>query len=158
MVKMHMGEPCPYAITRSLEMAMATLMFVIGIILLMPGETFSLPQYTVVKALIGEVEGGLIFIATALIRAIGLWVNGTRRQTPLLRLFGCMIGAGFWLTMFIAMLRAVPELDTIPLMSGVSLVAFASEFYSGLRCGADASYLRTFRSNQGAPKKWTPIP
>ena len=140
-----MGYGCDYASTRALEVYLATLMLVCGVALVTPGDTFALQHYTLVREYISERTGGFIFIGTGIIRLAALGVNGQVRQSPIPRLVGCLVGAGFWLTMAVAMEEWYRHhVEIIPLMLSVASVNFAFEFYSALRCGSDASYLNSF--------------
>jgi hypothetical protein len=141
-----LGVNVPYASTRALEIGMAMLMVSVGVTLLYEGDTLALPHYAVVKYYMDENTGGIAFVIMGIVRLCALWVNGHGRPTPLIRLMGCAIGCAFWGTMAVAMNTThYLDLPGLPLMLPVSITVFALEFYSALRCGADASYLGTLR-------------
>lgn len=143
-----LGVGCPYASTRALEVTLASMMLVCGYILLLPHDTFELPHYSILKLHISEEAGALVFLCTGALRLAALWVNGSRKKTPLLRMAGCLVGSSFWATAAVAMWQAHHVAAAFPLLFAVSLVLFAAEFYSALRCAADASYLGTFREHK----------
>ncbi len=139
----------PYAATRALEVTLSAMMGVCGVVLVLPGETFSLPQYQLVTFFFNEIWGGVILIVSSVVGGGALWVNGNGRPSPIFRLARCIVGASFWATLCVALFESSSVLKVFPLMMGVSFVLFIAEFYSGVRCGADASHLRTFGRHKG---------
>lgn len=142
-----------YMQTRTLEMALATLMVCCGSLLLCPGDTFAAPIYALLKRWMSEEAGGGFLLLVGLLRWVALVINGRLRATPLARVAGCMIGAGFWLTFAVAMAAAdrAPALG-LPLFLAVSACFFTFEFYSGIRCGTDASALDSLGLRQQRSK------
>ena len=140
-----MNVHAEYGTTRALECVLSTLMFLSGVVLLYPGDTFGLPHYSTMRQWVSEDFGAGLLVAVAIVRAVALYVNGGQRRTPLARLIGCIVGAGFWLTLAVSLETAVMETGAaVPLLLAVAVTAFGAEFYSAMRCGADASHLDTF--------------
>jgi len=145
--------------TYALEMMLATLMVACGFVLILPGDTFALPHYAVVQGWLPEFSGGVFLLLVGAARWAAILRNGRSRYTPLLRIGGCCIGSGFWLTKLVAIETAVvssmpPEVGP-PLLLAVAATAFVFEVFSALRGGADAHSLdslgiRQRRSKAGA--------
>jgi peptidoglycan/LPS O-acetylase OafA/YrhL len=126
--------------TYALEMMLAVLLVAVGIVLAWPGETFAIPHYASVSDWIPEREGGALLAVIGGMRVAAILRNGRSRYTPVLRILGCSIGAGFWASVFFAV-EASSYPAGIPLILPVSITAICFELYSALRGGADAHAL-----------------
>lgn len=132
-----------YMQTRVLEVGLAFIMIVIGYTLVQPGDTFSQPAYSMLRTWVSEDMGGWIFLVTGVGRISSIIVNSHWSATPALRLGGCMIGGGFWLSAALA-LSAGDYLFGTPLLPRLCAVFFVLEAYSGLRTGMDVVTLDSF--------------
>ena len=64
--------------------------------LLMPGPTFSRPTFDAFGAIAPEGTWGMGLLCVALMRMLGLWVNGSKRHSPLIRFATATAGALLW--------------------------------------------------------------
>jgi hypothetical protein len=90
-----------YGQTRWMEVLLAVQMVAVGITLLWPGDTFSLPSFRAVSNLLTEDHAGYIATLTGGARLWALYINGHKRNTPVIRVLGCLIGWMFWLGWFL---------------------------------------------------------
>jgi len=142
-----------YMQTRMLEMALASLMLIVGMTLVWPGDTFGSPIYAVLKAWISETAGGTLLLAIGTLRWAALIINGRLRATPIARIAACMIGSGFWFTFTVAMMAAERSADLgPPVLLAISVWASTCEAYSGFRCGTDAEALDSLGLRQARSK------
>lgn len=126
--------------TYALEMSLAGLMIACGTVLMMPGDTFSLSHYSSLHNWIPEMAGGSVLAAIGFARVAAILRNGRTSYTPVIRIFGCSMGAGFWASVFVAVELSYSA-ESTPLILGVAFVAILAELYSALRGGADAHAL-----------------
>lgn len=142
--------------TYALEMMLATLMVTCGIVLLSPGDTFALPHYSIMKTVIGEVPGGVLLAGVGTMRWAAILRNGGSRYTPLWRIAGCMVGAGFWFTLSVALETSLLDDNLVepgpPMLLAVSATAFMFEVFAALRGGADANTLDSLRLREARSK------
>lgn len=145
--------------TYALEMMLATLMVTCGVALLWPGQTFLLPQYSVMRTWIPEDVGAGLLILVGVARWAAILRNGGSRYTPLWRIGACCIGCGFWFTLAVALTKAFADMPPSelgpPLLLAVAVTTTVFEVYAARRGGADASahdslHLRQSRSKAGA--------
>jgi hypothetical protein len=64
--------------------------------LLMPGPTFSRPTFDAFSAIAPEGTWGAALLGVAVVRMIGLWVNGSKRHSPSIRFLTAAAGAAVW--------------------------------------------------------------
>lgn len=137
-----------YMRTRSVESMLATIMVVAGAILILPGSTFAVsPIWRGMARWITEDHLGAALIACGLGRWLALYYNGRVRETPILRIGGCIMGSMFWSAVAVSFEVWQPSAG-VPVMFGVATVFTCFEVYSAFRCGTDASALDSFRIRQ----------
>lgn len=111
-----------YQQARRAEVLLSGLMVAVGISLLWPGKTFSLPSFRVIGELMSEGDAGTLALCCGITRIWAIWMNG-RRQMPLIRLAGCAIGFFFWLGWVWGFSHTVPPM--VPLFPMSVVLAFA---------------------------------
>lgn len=126
-----------YGQTRWAEIWLASIMAVFGAVLLVAGETFSLPSYRVIGAFVSEDVAGLIAVSVGCARLAALWYNGSRRRSPIVRALGCAVGFLFYLALTIGFAMTAPP-PTTGLIYGVLAIA---ELHSSGRASRDGSLL-----------------
>lgn len=79
---------------RQTEWLLASITFLWGAVMLLPGNVFSLPDYSGFKAIFGsEVILGLGAMIVGFSRLVGLFINGARKNvTPHIRMVSACIG------------------------------------------------------------------
>lgn len=89
---------------RLTEWIWATIMVGVGIIFLLPSDTFALPSYAGFRQLFGAEEGiGTVMLFLGVLRLIGLIVNGARKDvTPWIRMISAGVGFMIWIGMTFA--------------------------------------------------------
>lgn len=124
-----------YGQTRWMEVLLAALMAAVGVSLLWPGDTFKLPSFHIIAHILPEdVAGwGACLIAAARLQA--LYINGRKRNTPVIRVLGCLIGAVFWTGWFLGF-SANDDIPMVPLFL-MSLVLATGEVVAGSRATRD---------------------
>lgn len=95
-----------YGATRWAEVWLASIMVAIGYGLLKEGNTFDLPSWRYIAQYVDEDWCGWISLIAGTARLVALYVNGSRRRSPIVRIVGAVGGylffgalaLGFWLT------------------------------------------------------------
>jgi len=131
--------------TRSAEILLAALMLSIGLTLAAPGSTFDLPHWAVMRQWVTEPVLAFHLVAFGFIRC-GAIISDTRfRFSPVIRVMGCCAGAGFWVTVFLAIEEA-SELwaSGAPMLLPIAIVCALFETYAAMRGGTDAANLDSF--------------
>jgi hypothetical protein len=139
-----------YGQTRWMEVLLAGLMAAVGVALLWPGETFKLPSFHVIANLLSEdVAGwGACIIGAARLQA--LYINGRRRNTPVVRVFGCLVGAVFWIGWFLGF--SATNTPMVPLFP-MSLVMALGEIIAGSRATRDLYAYNSLGLRKGRPPR-----
>lgn len=144
--------------TYALEMMLATLMVTCGLTLVWQGDTFAMAHYGMMRHYIDERPGGGFLMLIGIVRWYAIIRNGGSGYRPLLRIGGCCIGCGFWLTLAITveatLLLATKTLTGPPLLLAVAGTAAIFEIYAATKGAADANRedslgLRAARSKVG---------
>lgn len=92
-----------YNRTRSAEWLLACILFAWGANVIRPNSSFDYPSYRIMVALMQESTWGMLAVLVSVARMAALFVNGTWKRTPLIRLF-CAIASGlFWVSIFFLM-------------------------------------------------------
>lgn len=81
---------------RAPEWALAFIQAGWGSVLLMPGEAFDRPFFAPLAAVAGQATWGAIVVFTGLARLCALFINGSMRQTPLVRQACSLVSMFFW--------------------------------------------------------------
>ncbi|MEE9486673.1 MULTISPECIES: hypothetical protein [Methylobacterium] len=81
---------------REAEWVGALVAFGVAVALLLPGPTFSRPTFAAFGAIAPEGTWGAALLGVALIRMLALWVNGSKRHSPILRFVTATAGAALW--------------------------------------------------------------
>lgn len=123
-----------YGHTRWAEIWLACVMTVYGGVLLVSGETFSLPSYRVIRAFVSEDVAGLVAFLAGAARLLALWYNGRLRRSPLIRVAGSAGGFLFYTALTAGFILSAPPLST-GLIYGVLAIA---ELHSSGRSARDA--------------------
>jgi hypothetical protein len=85
---------------RLVEWLFASMMVAWGAWLLVPQwQTFVWPQYDALRAIAPEPVWGVWSVAVGVVRMAALFINGSWRRTPLLRLIGSSLGMIWWLVL-----------------------------------------------------------
>ena len=127
-----------YGQTRWAEVWLACIMTVFGIGLLLPGETFSMPSYRIIRDVVREDVAGWGAATVGTARLVALWYNGSRRRSPIVRLVGCSGGFLFYGALAMGFVVAMPHVNPLGLMFFVLAVA---ELHSSGRSARDVSVL-----------------
>ncbi|BCM83570.1 hypothetical protein [Methylobacterium indicum] len=128
--------PTVYTPARDLEWCAAAMAFAFGLVLALPGNTFSTGAHWLRFAAIMP-EGGWAFmmVSLALVRMAALTINGRWRRTPLLRAICAVLGAAVW--GYVALLMYAPFAGGIQTGVGVYTVAALADIWSAYRSGRD---------------------
>lgn len=140
MIRYHQG--------RRAEIVLAAAMVAVGISLLYPGQTFSLPSFRVIAGLLTETQAGSIAVGFGLLRLWALWMNG-RRNMPIYRGVGCMVGFLFWVGWVWGFAHTIPPV--VPLFP-LSVVFAASEWMIVGIVTRDAYVSNSLYLRKGRPK------
>lgn len=81
---------------REAEWVGALILAGVAVALLMPGPTFSRPTFDAFAAIAPEGTWGAALLGVAVVRMIGLWVNGSKRHSPSIRFVTAAAGAAVW--------------------------------------------------------------
>ncbi|WP_417723946.1 hypothetical protein [Salipiger sp.] len=134
---------------RALEWMTSAIIFVFACTLALPGDTLAASRSFSSFRDVGLTEENLIlaFTLIAVMRFAGLWINGSWRRSPVLRMTGAALGAGiFWA---LAALFAAPYLSGVQgaLTSGVGTYAVlgAADAWAAYRAAADVPRYRRDR-------------
>jgi hypothetical protein len=133
---------------RRAEIVLASLMVAVGVSLLWPGQTFSLPSFRVIAGLLSEAQAGLISCGFGLLRLWALWMNG-RRTMPLFRGLGCVVGFVFWVGWVWGFSHTVPPV--VPLFPMSAVLAVSELMTIGL-ITRDAYASNSLHLRKGRPK------
>lgn len=131
--------------TRSLEIMLAVMMLNCGLTLLLPRETFLLPQWQYLRQWADEETLGVSFVVVGLIRWGAVIVNGRYTKSPLWRIAGCLFGAFFWAAILVAALEGYYygvgywQGYGMPLFVPVTFTCTCFEIFAAYRCAIDAS-------------------
>lgn len=95
-----------YGATRWAEVWLSCLMVAIGYGLLDEGNTFDWPSWSYIARYVDEDTCGWISLIAGVVRLVALYVNGSRRRSPIVRIAGAVGGylffgglaLGFWMT------------------------------------------------------------
>lgn len=126
--------------TRSVEMLLATVMLLQGVVFLLPGDTLSLPHYAELRTWVDRFPGsedrlGVILIVVGFMRWGALIVNGYWCPSPKIRAAGCVMGSLYWAMLTISFLA---HLQGVPAAVSWTATAIGFEILSALRCAKDA--------------------
>jgi len=135
--------------TRSVEWLLASMMVAWGVGLMLPGDTMLLPQYRLLAAIAPEPVWAAWSLSMGSIRIIALYVNGSWRRTPLLRVMGATLGLIWWLVLGFLFKSAADGSGALPAGLMWFPVFIGFEGYSIVR-GARDSY------HTGALQRWHP--
>lgn len=125
-----------YTPSRALEWHCAWSAMLVGLVLLMPGSTFSTSaSFNQFGEVMDEVSWGVLVMTVALIRFAALIVNGHYHRTPIARALTAALGASLWA--YMAMLFYFPD---APFSTGLGIyTALAvADGFSAWRSGRDA--------------------
>lgn len=144
--------------TYALEAMLACLMVTCGLTLVWVGETFMLPHYGLLRDIVPEGVGGVFLAATGVVRLRAIILNGGYRYSPIMRIGGCCIGGGFWLSLAVSMGvafvvdHALPPDVGLPLMLPVAITAFMFEILAVVKGSEDANSQDSFGLRQARSK------
>ncbi|WP_019905727.1 hypothetical protein [Methylobacterium sp. 77] len=109
---MNPNNPTAMNKTRSTEWLLTCLLLAWGINMLRPESFFDLPVYRIMNDLMSETRWGMLTVIVAILRGVGLAINGWWRRTPLIRFMGAWVGGLCWLAIGFLMLASSYALDT----------------------------------------------
>ncbi len=81
---------------REAEWVGALVLLGVAVALLLPGATFSRPTFDAFSDIAPEGTWGAALFGVAVVRMLGLWVNGSKRHSPSIRLVTAAAGAAVW--------------------------------------------------------------
>jgi hypothetical protein len=130
---------------RLVEWMLSSYMVLWGIALLLPFETFQGNAYRALAQIAPENVWGVFSFSVGVMRMLALWVNGSHRATPALRMVGAIGGVCWWISLWYMLLLSATW-STLP----AGIIAFypvniAFELYSAYRTGIDAYDSATFK-------------
>lgn len=129
---------------RLAEWHLAIAMFLAGLVLLLPGETFALDPYIVLRGLAAEDTWGWAMVGVGLVRMMVLGINGSLpRGSPHLRALFSGISAVMWTVLFTGYLSS----HVMSLMIAVTGAAIVTEFVNIIRAAGRAKDEDTTRRN-----------
>jgi hypothetical protein len=99
---------------------------------------FDLPTYRVMGAVMTESRWGMGAVLVAVIRMVGLGINGWWKRTPIIRFVGAMLGALTWMSIaFLMFASTVDSAVRLPAGMYFYLVFFIFEGWCVLATGYD---------------------
>ncbi len=127
--------------TRSIELYLAAVIFLYGVVLLLPGDTLSHPSYSTLLGWVrifpgNEAAFGFLVMSVGIGRWLAVIVNGYWRPNAAIRLAGCCIGSLFWTSLLFSFFSA--DLEYRPAMLAFLIPAMALECFAAMRCAEDA--------------------
>ena len=128
---------------RALEWLFAGLMILWGLYVMAPIDTFRDAQYALMTQTAPEPVWGAFSLAIGFVRIVALWVNGSWRRTPAIRLLSSIIGVMWWIALGF-LLVAGPEYN-VPAGVVYYLGFIGAEIFSCWRSSADAFHQGRFR-------------
>lgn len=137
--------------TRSVELFLAVVMTMQGLIYLIPGNTFGLPHYAYLKSWVMFFPGseevfGAIILFCGMVRSVAVLLNGSYARTawltPPARLIGCFVGSVYWMTLTLSFMSA--DIMATPAALSWTFAAFCFELFSSLRATVDAYVYNSF--------------
>lgn len=131
-----------YNQTRWTEVWNAMAMTAVALLFLDEGTTFTLSRgYDFIGQYVTEKQAGIIGIIVGMARLFALWVNGSKKRSPMFRVIGSVGGALFWAALGYGF-WSQPELpiNTTSIMVPLALVFVCSEVHSSGRA-ARAAYI-----------------
>lgn len=143
--------------TRALEIVLSGILFLLGLVLVQQGETFSSAVFGFVRGMITEEAAGTICIAIGMFRLTAIFINGMWVRSPFLRGAGCCLGFSVWLTLSAGIYEATVmpggTVGALPVLLAI-LPAFAvAELFSAARCGIDAVLYEEAHKRTGAYRR-----
>lgn len=137
--------------TRSVELFLAVVMAMQGLIYLIPGDTFDLPHYAYLREWVAFFPGteerfGALLLFVGLLRSNAVLLNGTYSKTawltPPARLIGCFVGSTYWMTLAISF--ATADVPGTPAALSWTFAGVCFEVFSSLRATVDAHAYNSF--------------
>lgn len=124
--------------TRSTEWMLSCLLLVWGSSMLRPEAFFDLPVYTIMGSVMAESRWGMVAASVAVLRMVGLAINGWWRRTPVIRFVGALSGGLCWLAIgFLVLVGSYAFNARLPAGYGWYWVFFGFEGWCVLATGYD---------------------
>lgn len=128
--------------TRVVELYLAIVMTLCGAILMEEGDSLSLVYLDVLRAWVQVFPGsesrlGMLLAVIGLARTAAIAINGLWRPTPVIRMFGCLVGSLMWATFALTIFRAA-EGRPLPMILGFASTAVVFEWFSIVCATIDA--------------------
>lgn len=129
---------------RVLEWTTSLILFLFGLSLAMPGDTMSLASYQPFHQLgFTDVSLAVILMAVGLSRMVALYINGSWRQTPKIRMVGAVLGAAIFVAIGGSFMVPALIYKAIPTTAATTyLVLCVADIYSANRAGQDAGFIQ----------------
>ncbi|MBI5114354.1 MAG: hypothetical protein HZA68_20505 [Rhodovulum sp.] len=89
--------------TRTVEWMLASLLVAWGLGVLAPGDALTVGGLAALLAWWPETAWGAAIATLGAARLVALWINGRRRQTPIVRVAGSFLGAVWWAVIWYAL-------------------------------------------------------
>jgi hypothetical protein len=118
---------------RLLEWYLALHAMLLGLVVVLPGESMGGPAYAVLTSYAPEWAFGALFGLAGLAHGVALWVNGAQaRATTAARAAVTAVSVAAWASFALGFWLAAPWSTAVPAYAGLSLAALAA-FYRALR-------------------------
>ncbi|KQP61045.1 hypothetical protein [Methylobacterium sp. Leaf108] len=132
------NNPTAMNMTRSTEWLLTCALLAWGANMLRPESFFDQPVYTIMNDLMSETRWGMCTVIVAVLRGVGLAINGWWRRTPVIRFIGAWVGGLCWLAIGFLMLASSYSLNTrLPAGFFWYPIFFTFEGWCVLACGYD---------------------
>lgn len=129
---------------RALEWFSSLVMFCWGIVLALPADTLSAPQYAAFRRFGATEEFWAIsLMAIGAMRLTALYINGRWPKTPMLRMVGSLFGAVTWAQVFVLIAEGSIQAGAANTGLGVYGPLALAEVLSIYRAAFDARYYRS---------------
>ncbi|MBO1020848.1 hypothetical protein IPV08_12800 [Methylobacterium sp. SD274] len=135
---MNSHTPTSMHMTRPLEWMLSCMLLVWGASMLRPEAYFDMPVYRIMGEVMTETRWGMLAVVVAILRAVGLGINGWWRRTPVIRFVGALMDGLCWLAIGFLMLVGAYAFNTrLPAGFGWYPVCFCFEGWCVLATGYD---------------------
>lgn len=125
--------------SRALDWTCAAMILAWGIVLLLPGETFTSPAYEFLADLGTEAAWGSTLIVIGALRVVALIVNGHWQEgSPVMRAVAAALGVIVWSLFLAGFVDLSIARSAVSPGAGVYLVLLGADLFSCARAGADA--------------------
>jgi len=119
---------------RAAEWATSIMLFRFGMVLLDPSPTFDGQAYAELARIASEAAWGWTCLLVGGARLIALTINGSMRQSPMVRAWAAGLSALFWLQITVGFYMAAPDSTAMAIYP----VLLCLDGYNAIRAAGDA--------------------